>query len=200
MGSFVNSVTDGLGLTDSGAAADATKRGYATMTAAQQEALDYLKEVDAAPRGYREDAMGRMADVYGFGEEGSQQAFYDGLEQDPFYQQIMGTMDDRQEQYLRRQGATGNLRGGESIMGVGDIAADTRNQAFMGAYQNQLQGIQGLMGLPDYTESIYNGITGIGDTQGRGQIAYGQTQQDASQAGFNNLVGMGKIAVGAGWI
>ena len=42
MGDIVNSVTDGLGLTDSGAAADATRRGYAAMQAGQEEGLEYF--------------------------------------------------------------------------------------------------------------------------------------------------------------
>ncbi len=200
MGKLVNKVTDTLGLTDSGAAADATAQGYATMSAAQREALEYMKEIDKLPREMRDKALGQFANIYGQGDEGAQAEYYAGLEEDPFYQQIMGTMDDRQESYLRTQGATGDLRGGESIRGVGDIAADTRNQALVGAHENQLQGLRALMGLPTHEKDIYKGMIGIGDTEGRGQIAVGQTRQDADQAGFNNAMGIAKLASGAGWI
>lgn len=198
MGDLFNSVTDTLGITDSGAAADATRKGYAAMSAAQKEALEYLKEIDALPRQYRDQAMNQMANIYGFGENGAQgqQDFYAGLENDPFYKQIMSTMGDREEAYLRGQSATGQLRGAESIMGLGDIAADTRNQAFAGAYGNQLSGIQSLMGLPDYTEGIYNGMVGIGDTEGRGIIGVGQAEQEAEQAGWNNLLGTASLFTG----
>ncbi len=198
MGSLVNKVTDTLGLTDSGSAARATSAGYSTMSAAQREALDYLKEVDAMPREFRDKALGAFADVYGMGESGAEgrQEFFSGLEEDPLYGMVMDTMDDREEAYLRTQGATGNLRGGESIRGVGDIAADTKKEAIMTAYQDQLSGIQGLMGLPTHEKDIYEGMIGIGDTEGRGKIAVGQAEQAAEQSGWDNAFGIGKMIAG----
>lgn len=198
MGSLVNSVTDAFGLTDSQAGARATRAGYGAMEAAQREGLDYLKEVDKLPRQYRESAMTRLADIYGFGDEGAQQSFYDNLSDDPFYAAIMDTLDSREDAFLRSQSATGDLRGGASVVGVGDVAQGTEQQALLSAYQNQLSGIQSLMNLPDYTKDIYSGTVDIGDTVGRGKIAYGQALEDAEQAGMDNLMGFAQLGVGAG--
>jgi len=200
MGCLVNKVTDTLGLTDSGAAARGTKAGYAASVAGQEEGLDYLRGVDEPIRGYRDNAFSQWADLQGVGAGGAeaQQQAYSNLEEDPFYKMIMGTMDDRQETYARTQSATGDLRGGETIMGLGDVAADTREQAFGTAYQNKLSGLQGIVqGTPDYTGDIYGGITGIGNTKGKGMIAVGQAKQDADQAGMDNLLGIGKLGVKA---
>ena len=118
MGSLVNSVTDAFGLTDSDAAIDATRRGYAQLTESQRKALEYLQGVDEMPRQYRTGAMTRLADIYGFGDPNAQQEFFSGLSGDPFYEAIMSTMGAREDAYLRNQSATGQLRGGGSVLGL----------------------------------------------------------------------------------
>lgn len=200
MGGIVNTVTDTLGLTDSGAAAEAAERGAATTAGAERESLDYLKELDALPREFREKALSQLGNIFGFGDEGAQQEFYGGLTSDPFYEMIKGTLPEREKAFLRGQSATGDLRGGSSILGLGDVAQKTEREALAGAYQNQLQGIQSLMGTPSYGREIATGISGVGRTLGQGQIAAGQAQQDAAQGGLNTLLGVGKLASGAGWI
>lgn len=200
MGGLVNKVTDTLGLTDSGAAAAAAREGAGVAAGAQQESLDYLKEIDKLPRELRDKALTQLGNIYGFGAEGTQEHFLGGLTDDPFYEMIKGTLGKREEAYLRGQSATGDLRGGESILGFGDVAQETEREALGAAYQNQLQGIQSLMGTPDYARDIAGGISGVGQTKAQGIIAAGQAEQDAEQIGFGNLLGVGQLASGAGWI
>jgi len=207
-GGVFNKVTDTLGLTDSEAAERATRQGYATLTAAQQEALDYLREANAIPQeiremgyGFNREALQNLAGAYGLGDSGAQQAFFDNLTMNPLYEATMSGLDDAQENYLRTQSATGDLRGGASIKRLAELNRDTKNQALMNALNYQIGGFQDILGrtaLPDYTRDIASGIGGVGQTQAQGQIAVGQAQQNAAQAGLNNLLGLGSLAVGSG--
>ena len=193
MGGLVNTVTDAIGLTDSGAAARAAREGAWITADYQRQALDYLKETDKLPREFREKALTRLGDIYGFGAEGGRQQFFEGLREDPLYETLLG---GREEAYLRGQSATGNLRGAESVLGLGNV----ENQLLMDVYQDQLSGIQSLMGTPNYARDIASGTAGIGRTLGQGRIAQGQAQADAEQRGFENIVGIGKLAISGGLI
>ena len=65
--SLVGGLTDMLG-GDSGAG-DASIRGAQIAADSQRESLDYLKELDAVPREYREGALGQMANIFGLGDD-----------------------------------------------------------------------------------------------------------------------------------
>lgn len=180
----------GMGYDDSGV--KATKEGYAAMLKAQTEALDYLKGQDELPRQYRQDALGQLAGIYGFGPGGEEakQAFYQGIPDDPYYQMMS---QGAEEAYLRGQSATGQLRGGSSIMGVANLENQIRQQTV----QNQLSGIEGMMNMaPDYTGDIYQGMYGLGQTQGQGIMDAARARQAAKQAQQQNLLGLGQFALG----
>lgn len=187
MGSAVNRVTDAVGLTDSDAAEKAIGRGVKADVKGRKKAADYLIEADRLPREFREAGLMRLGDAFGFGEEGAQEAFYDSITENPLYANLL---EGREEAFLRNQSATGDLRGGASIAGVGRV----ENEVFRDVLGNELQGIQALMSGPDYTRDIANAYSGIGQVQGQGLIAQGQARQNADQAGFNNLLGVLEIA------
>lgn len=188
--SLVGGLTDMLG-GDSGAG-DASIRGAQIAADSQRESLDYLKELDAVPREYREGALGQMANIFGLGDDTGRADFFAGLKDDPLYQSILGTQGAREESYARNQAVTG-LRGSDTSMGLGDIAQNTERDALMTAYNSQMQGLSGLSGLPSYGTEIASGISGIGQTLGQGQIAAAQAREDSKQAGISNLVGLGGI-------
>jgi hypothetical protein len=191
MGKAVNKVTDTIGLTDSQAGVEATKKGGKAAVAGMEEALAYLKQADKLPAQYREQAMRQLADLYGFGD--GESTYMQNITQDPFYQMLSQGAD---ESYLRGQSATGQLRGGSSITGL----AGLENQIRMQTLSNKLQGLQyGVEGLPNYTKDIYSGISGIGQQRGLNITNVGQARVAADQAGFDNLVGLGKMASGMGF-
>jgi len=192
MGKAVGGLTDAIGLTDYSGLMDQTRRGGQAALGGMQEALDYLKEADKLPRQYREQALQQIAGIYGIGEGGAEakQQFYQGLTDDPYYKMMS---QGAEEAYLRNQSATGDLRGGGSIMGV----ANLENQIRQATMQNQLGGLQGIMGMtPDYTESIYGGISGIGQQKGMNIMNLAQQQQANNQAAMGNVLGMGKMIAG----
>jgi hypothetical protein len=194
MGKAVNKVTDTIGLTDSQAGVRATQRGGKAALKGMEDALSYLKEADKIPAQYREEAMRQIADIYGFGGGGTggrgQSSYMQNITQDPFYQMLSQGAD---ESYLRGQSATGQLRGGASITGL----AGLENQMRMQTLGNKLQGLQyGVSGLPNYTKDIYSGISGVGQQRGMNIMNVGQARVAADQAGFDNLVGLGKMASG----
>jgi len=192
MGKIVNSVTDGLGLTDSGAAARGTAKGYAAMSEGQQQALDYLKKLNELPAELRTQGMSKMADIFGYGDPNAQQDYFSGLTEDPFYKMISEGGD---EAVLRNQSAIGELRGGSSFSAL----AQNENKNRMATHNNNLEGINAFMGLPDYGSAIYGGMNDMATTKGQGIIDVAQAKQNAEQAGFNNLIGVGAAAAGLGW-
>lgn len=192
MGGIVNKITDTIGLTDYSGLMDASRQGGLAALGGMEEALSFLREADEMPRQFREQAMQRLADVYGFGSPKAQKQFYKNLPNDPFYKMMS---QGAEEAYLRGQSATGQLRGGESIMGV----ANLENKLRQATLANQLGGINSIMRLPDYTPQIYSSISGIGQQKGMNIMNLAQQQQANQQAGFGNLLGIGQMLSGFGW-
>lgn len=150
-----------------------------TSAAAQRESLDYLKEVEAAPRHYREKALGQMAGFYGIpgfeGAEGMDEAaFIESVKQSPFY----GSMISEGEEAVGRNlSMTGNLRSGTAkealAMSSQGVLQDLVNQ--------RLQGISGMASLPSYAKDIADVQTGIGETQAAGMLGASRAQQQGYQ-------------------
>ena len=124
----------------------------------------------------------------------------------PLYGAMMGGREAGEEAIMRRAGATGGLRSGNVQEAMYDYNTQLQNQALLQSYNQQLQGLQGLAGLPSYAPQIASGMAGVGQTLGQGvsgagqtiaqgQVAAGQAQQQGLQ-GISSIIGagMGQIA------
>jgi len=187
--------------------------GYVLMANAEQEALDYLKEREALPQQFREGALTQLGGLYGLeGGEGSQQQFIEQTMASPLYQQLMGGQQAGEESIMRQASATGGLRSGNVQSAMYDYNAQLQNQALLQSYNQQLGGLQGIAGMPSYAPQIAQGIAGVGQTLGQGEIAntlkteqewaaYQQERADKKQTGINTalgVAGLGIQAYGAG--
>ncbi len=179
-------------------AAEASIRGSELEAEAQREALEYLKEREALPQQFREGALTQLAGIYGLpGGEGDQQGFIDRARQSPLYESIMGTQEAGEEAILRQGARFGGFRSGDTAANITDYASQLENQALLESYNQQIQGVSGLAGLPSMAPQIASGIAGIGRTLGQGQIAAAQSQQMGQQQGFGNLMGLGQLGLSA---
>lgn len=124
----------------------------------------------------------------------------------PLYGAMMGGREAGEEAIMRQAAATGGLRSGNVQEAMYDYNTRLQNQALLQSYNEQLQGLRGLAGLPSYAPQIASGMAGIGQTLGAGisgagetralgQVAAGQAQQQGLQ-GISNIIGagMGQIA------
>ena len=191
-------VTDFIGDVFGGGdeAAEASIAGAELQAQGQREALEYLKEREAIPREFSEAALKGLGGIFGLeGGTGSQQEFIDSLISSPLYQRIIGGREAGEESILRSASATGGLRSGNVQEALYDYNTQLRNKALLESYNQQLQGLTGLAGLPSYAPQIAGQMAGIGQTLGQGQIAAGQAQQAGIQQGFGNLLGLGELGV-----
>jgi hypothetical protein len=217
-------------------AAKQIKRGAETDAAAQREALDYLKQTEAAPQFYRESALDTLASFYGMptyspeqapgtamapfsggrgGPKGSpfrggmggervvgeglaprdaaptappqgQSPFIEGVQQSPFYGQMIQTGE---EAIGRNLSMTGGLRSGTA----NEALAQNSQNVLQTLVNQRLQGISGMAQLPSNATNIAGYTAGIGQTLGQGQIAAGQ----AIQSGRSGIMQMAGQAGGA---
>lgn len=192
---FVSDLFGGGGGKD---AANASIAASETQAAYQREALDYLKEREALPQQFREEALTQIAGALGLeGGEGSQQAFIDQARASPLYAAITGNKKAGEDAILRQQSATGGLRSGNTQHALYDYNTNLENQALLESYNQQVSGLGGLASLPSLAGSIASGTAGIGQTLGQGQVAAAQARLTGQQGGFSNLLGLGQLGVGA---
>jgi len=185
-------------------AAEAQETGTAQIVEAQREALEYLKEREQLPQQFREGALGRIAGLYGLeGGEGSQEELISQARLSPIYEAILSSRDAGEESILRNRSVTGGLRSGASIGDLTNYNQQLENQALLTAYNQQLQGLQGLAMLPSNAGAIAQQIGGIGQTLGQGTMAAGQTRAQGTMAAgqaqanmFGGLAGLVAPAVG----
>lgn len=190
-------------------AAEATIAGAEIQAESQREALGYLKEREALPRQFSEAALKGLGGLYGLpGGTGDQQELIDRAISSPLYQSIMGGQEAGEEAILRSAAATGGLRSGNVQENLYDYNTQLQNKALLESYNQQLQGLVGLAGLPSNAKQIAQGMSGIGQTLGQGQvsagnilsqgqIAAGQAIQSGQQQGFGNLMGLGNLGLAA---
>lgn len=170
-------------------AASASKRAAATQAGAQMEQLEYLREREAVPQAYREQAIQQLGGLYGLpGVEGAvpgvgREAFIAGLREDPFYQEQVRAGE---ESVLRGAAATGGLRAG----GTSAALARVSPEILRGIYQERVGGLTGLAGMPSMAPQITGVMGGIGQTQAAGQLAAAQAQQAGIQ-GATTALGTG---------
>lgn len=189
-----------------GDAADAAEAAAATQAAAQQDALDYLKETEALPQAFREGALTQLGAYYGIGidpETGgftqieatgpSQEQLLSQAQSSPLYDAIMGGRESGEEALARRAAAGSGLRGGATTSNLIGYNTDLQNQATLQAFnqqqqqqQQKLAGLGQLSQLPSIAPQIAQGTANIGQTLAQGQIAGANAQQQA----YGNLLGM----------
>ena len=189
-------ITDAIGLTGGDDAGDAVKDAAQITAGYQTEALDYLKEIDALPREFREEALRMLGGVAGMeGGTGSQQDLIDRAKESPLYNAIMGTQEAGEDAVMRNEAMTGGLRSGNLQDQLFSYNANLENTALNTAYQQQLQGIEGLAGLPSNANNIATATSGIGQTLGQGELSAANADAASSGGMFGNLMGLGSMAL-----
>ena len=194
-GALIGGVTSYLG---ADSAADASISAANTQAAAQMEALNYLKETEELPQELREEALKGIAGAYGVeGGEGSQQELINRAISSPLYGSIMGGKEAGEESILRNASMTGGMRSGNVQANLYDYNVQLENSALLQAYNQQMQGLQGLAGLPSNANQIAQYTAGIGQTQAQGQVAAGQAMQQGYQGIGNNVMGVANLGIQA---
>lgn len=184
--SFVSDAIGGVvGALTGSDAADASTQAAETSAGAQREALEYLREREQIPRQFQEGALGQLGGLFGL--EGGTAGADRMIRQNPIFQATQGILPQQEEAILRNQSATGALRSG----GTDAMLADNQRTNTLQAYQNTMGGLQGLAGLQSYAPQIAQGMAGIGQTLGQGQIASAQAQQQ----GIGQTLGLGMNAL-----
>jgi len=180
------------------AAANASIAASQTQAQYQRDALNYLKETEALPQSLREGALTKIGGVYDVpGGEGSQQDMIDAAISSPLYGAIMGGQEAGEESILRNASATGGLRSGNVQGNLYDYNVQLQNKALLESYNQQMQGLQGLAGLPSNATQIANQTSSIGQTLGQGQVAAGQAIQAGNQQEADNWMGLGGLGLAA---
>lgn len=178
--SFVKDIIGGI---TGSTAADASIEAAGVSADAQSEALDYLKQVNAVPQQYKEQALGQLGDFF---LDGNQQQFVDQSMANPFYQSMIG---QGEEALLRNQAVTGGLRSG----GTQQALAQNSQNVLQNLVGQQLGGISGLAGLGTNENAIAQQMGNIGMTQAQGITGAAQ----AGQQGIGNIINLGATAATA---
>ena len=148
----------------------------------------------------RDKFLPQLADIYGGGQ--GQQNLIDSAMQSPLYKQLIGNIEGgtgfAEEAMLRNRSATGGLRSGGSIEDMARLQFEQQNQknaALTQTYGGQLQGIQGLAGIPLNTNAIGAATAAPFQTQALGVQGAGQARADAQQGWLNAAMGAGGAAL-----
>lgn len=188
-----------------GQAADASTQAANTQAASEQQALDYLKQVNALPMEYRDQALAGLAGYYQVpGQAKTQEQLIAEAQNSPLYAAIQGTKQSAVDEMARYQSATGGLRSGNANAAFAResqrISQDALLQSFNQAQSTDqyeralnLQGLSGLAGMETGENGIANLTAQIGATQGQGMVAAAQARQQGTQNSMNNLLGLGSI-------
>jgi hypothetical protein len=158
---------------------------------AQLQGLNYLKQQEALPTQFRNEALPYMAAAYGLPSSVSSDQFLQNAQNSPIYQAIMGSAPQMEEAVLRNQSATGALRTGATDQMIANSQRLLRGQALQGV----MGGIQSLAQTPSAATQIAQMTGNIGSTQAAGITAAAQAQQQAQQNSTNNLMGLGNMAM-----
>lgn len=178
--------------------ADAAKEAAQIQADAQREALDYLKETEAIPQQYREDALKQLGSIYGVGGDTSgQQEAIDAAKNSPLYNAILGTQEQGEDAILRNQAATGGLRSGDTQSNLYGYNQQLQNKALLDSYNQQVSGISSLAGLPSNANQIASLTQGIGTTTAQGITGAAAAEAQGSQQGFSNLLGLAGTGIAA---
>lgn len=190
-GNLVSSIINPLDLGGIRAGSESEKASEAALSG-QQAQLDYLREIDAMPREYRDKALAQLFEAYG-GTAEQQQDSIDKAKASPLYAEIMGGQEAGEEAILRQAGATGGLRSGGVQENLYDYNTQLKNKALTAAYGDQMTGLKGLAQIPTYESQIGQSMSDIGTTQAMGITGAAQTQ--ASNTASNINTGMGILSL-----
>ncbi len=190
-------------------AANSSQQAADTAAASEQEKLDYLKQINALPIELRDKALKQLGDYFQVpGQPKDQGQLIQDALSSPLYSSIMGTEKAGENAVLRTAGATGFKRSGNSVGALTDYGQQTANRALLESYNEaktsdldkiklNLGGISGLAGLNTGTTDIANTIADIGKTKAAGITAGAQAEQQGSQNGINNLLGIAGLGIQA---
>jgi len=155
----------------------------------QREQLEYLKEINALPQEYREQALAELAGVYSGDDPSQQQAMIDRAKASPLYKEIMGGKEAGEEAALRHATQTGGFRSGNVQSAMYGYNEQLQNRALAETYGQQMAGLKGLAGLSTNESEIGGVMGGIGETLASGQISGANAQ--AQQRQNNTQLGLG---------
>lgn len=153
----------------------------------QQKALDYLKQQEAMPTAYREGALPALGGEYGLTMDQEGNIVSDGstVSERALASPMYTTGRDVGERaIMRNAGMTGGLRSGN----VSDALARANQDLYARSYQNQVQGLQGLAGMPSNANNIAQLTQGIGQTYAQGITGGAQSQQAGMGLGINSIL------------
>ena len=88
-------------------------------------------------------------------------------------------------------------RSGNLSSDLAEFGTDLKNNALLTAYNQELQGLQGLASLPSNAAMIAQGTAGIGQTLAQGQIAGSQAKIQAQNIGMDQLMGVANLGMQA---
>lgn len=192
MGGVVDSV---LGGGDD--AADAATDAASIQARSQEKALKYLKEREKLPSAFGDAALEGFGGEFGLTLNEDDEVISDGMsiidraKASPFYQT---SIRDAEDAVLRNASMTGGMRSGTA----NDNLARANNAVLQNAYNQQLSGLQGIMGMPSNANNIAATMAGIGQTQAQGITAAAQAEQAGNQQGINNLMGLASFGATLG--
>lgn len=190
-------------------AAAASQQAAGVQADAQQQALDYLKEINALPQELREQALQRLGDYFQTpGAPKDQQTLIGEAMNSPLYAAIMGTQKTGESAILRHQSATGGLRSGNTQGALAGFGQQLSEQALLESFTQaqandryergvNLAGLSGLAGLQTGANEIANLTTGIGQTNAAGILGSAQARQQGNQNTVNNLLGLTGLGIQA---
>ncbi len=185
----------GMGKSSGKDQAKAATKAADIQAKAQLEALDYLKETEAIPQQYREQALKQLGGIFGGGQE--QLDFINSLQDNPLYQAILGTGKAGEDSVLRNQAATGGFRSGDTQANLYQQGQQLQNKALLDTYNQQVSGIQGLAGLPSNVNQIASLTQGIGTTQAQGVVGAAAAKSQGGQQGFSQGLGLANLGLQA---
>jgi hypothetical protein len=100
----------------------------------------------------------------------------------------MGTQATGEDAIMRNAAMTGGLRSGNVQDQLFSYTSNLENQALNESYNQQLQGLQGLAGLPSNANAIATATGDIGTTLAQGEVAGTNADLAALQGGTKNLM------------
>lgn len=200
MGGVVAGITDAVGLTDTKDAGDQARIASRTAARAQGEALDYMREREALPQQFREEALTGLAGYYQVPDQPmGQEAMLAQAQQSPLYQSLVQGGEDAA---MAQASATGGLRSGN----IKDALAQNQNRALMSAFnqaqgredfnqQTNLGGLQSLANIQSNAPMIAGQMAGIGMTNAQGIVAKSQANIAAENQLWDDATGLVKMGM-----
>jgi hypothetical protein len=175
----------------------------------QEEALDYLKQINALPQELREKALQQLGDYYQVpGAPKDQTQLIAEAEASPLYAAIQGTREGAVDEMARYASATGSLRSGNAKAAFAREGQRVSNEALLESFNQaqendryerglNLAGLSGLAGIDTGATEIATRTADIGTTRAAGILGGAQAKQQGSQNTLNALLGIAGLGIQA---